>query len=123
MNLALVFLGGGLGAAARYVLQGLVYRFLPATFPFGTFAVNIIGSFLIGFLMAALEGRFLVTPALRVFLAIGVLGGFTTFSSFSYETLMLLREGSYALGAINILATVVLCLSATWMGLVLGKMF
>ena len=123
MNLALVFLGGGLGAAARYVLQGLVYRFLPATFPFGTFAVNTIGSFLIGFLMAALEGRFLVTPALRVFLAIGVLGGFTTFSSFSYETLMLLREGSYALGAINILATVVLCLSATWMGLVLGKMF
>lgn len=123
MNLALVFLGGGLGAAARYVLQGLVYRFLPATFPFGTFAVNIIGSFLIGFLMAAFEVRFLVTPALRVFLAIGVLGGFTTFSSFSYETLMLLREGSYALGAINILATVVLCLSATWMGLVLGKMF
>lgn len=122
MNVALVFLGGGIGAAARYGLQGLVYRFLPATFPYGTIAVNILGSFLIGFLMAFFEERFLVMPSLRVFLTIGVLGGFTTFSSFSYETVMLLRTGSYMLGGVNIVASVLTCLTATWIGMVLGKL-
>lgn len=122
MNVALVFLGGGIGAAARYGLQGLVYRFLPATFPYGTIAVNILGSFLIGFLMAFFEERFLVMPSLRVFLTIGVLGGFTTFSSFSYETVMLLRTGNYMLGGVNIVASVLTCLTATWIGMVLGKL-
>ncbi len=122
MNVALVFLGGGIGAAARYGLQGLVYRFLPATFPYGTIAVNILGSFLIGFLTAFFEERFLVMPSLRVFLTIGVLGGFTTFSSFSYETVMLLRTGSYMLGGVNIVASVLTCLIATWIGMVLGKL-
>jgi CrcB protein len=122
MNVALVFLGGGIGAVARYALQGLVYRFLPATFPYGTLAVNIVGSFLIGFLMSFFEERFLVTPALRVFLTIGVLGGFTTFSSFSYETVMLLRTGSYALGLANVLASVGICLGATLIGMIVGKL-
>ncbi len=122
MNVALVFLGGGIGAAARYGLQGLVYRFLPATFPYGTIAVNILGSFLIGFLMAFFEERFLVMPSLRVFLTIGVLGGFTTFSSFSYETVMLLRTGSYMLGGVNMGASVLTCLTATWIGMVLGEL-
>ncbi|HXF99846.1 MAG TPA: fluoride efflux transporter CrcB [Bacteroidota bacterium] len=122
MNLALVFLGGGIGAVARYVLQGLVYRFLPASFPYGTVAVNIVGSFLIGFLMSAFEDRFLVSPELRIFLTVGVLGGFTTFSSFSYETLMILREGSYILSLINIAANVILCLIAAWLGSALGKL-
>ncbi len=122
MNTALVFLGGGVGAAARYGLQGLVYRFLPATFPYGTIVVNVLGSFLIGFLMAFFEERFLVNPLLRVFLTVGVLGGFTTFSSFSYETVMLLRTGSYTLGLINMFASVITCLVATWMGMALGKL-
>lgn len=122
MSVALVFLGGGIGAAARYGLQTLVYRFLPATFPYGTIAVNVLGSFFIGFLMAFFEERFLVTPSLRVFLTIGVLGGFTTFSSFSYETVMLLRTGSHALGFVNILASVITCLAATWIGMALGKL-
>ncbi len=122
MNVALVFLGGGIGAVARYALQGLVYRFLTATFPYGTLAVNIVGSFLIGFLMSFFEERFLVAPALRIFLTIGVLGGFTTFSSFSYETVMLLRTGSYALGLANVLASVGICLGATLIGMIAGKL-
>ena len=122
MNVALVFLGGGIGAVTRYALQGLVYRFLPATFPYGTLAVNIVGSFLIGFLMSFFEERFLVTPALRMFLTVGVLGGFTTFSSFSYETVMLLRTGSYGLGLANVLASVGICLGATLIGMIVGKL-
>lgn len=122
MHVTLVFLGGGIGAVARYALQGLVYRFLPASFPYGTVAVNIVGSFLIGLLMSAFEDRFLVSPELRIFLTVGVLGGFTTFSSFSYETLMILREGSYLLGLINIAANLILCLIAAWLGSALGKL-
>jgi len=96
--MVLVFIGGGIGATARYGLQGLVYRYTSASFPYGTLAVNVLGCFAIGFLMSSFEERFMVNPSLRLFLAIGILGGFTTFSLFSYETIMLLREGSYAAG-------------------------
>ena len=91
MNALLVFLGGGIGATARYGLQGVVYRVAGTAFPYGTLAVNVLGSLLIGFLMALFEERFIVNPSLRLFLTIGILGGFTTFSSFSYETIAMLR--------------------------------
>ncbi|MER3522878.1 MAG: fluoride efflux transporter CrcB [Ignavibacteria bacterium] len=123
MNYALVFLGGGIGAVARYGLQGLVYRVVPPTFPYGTIVVNVVGSFLIGFLMTFFNERFLVSPSLRVFLTIGILGGFTTFSSFSYETIMLLRDGSIAAAVWNVVATMLMCLVATWIGMAVGKLF
>lgn len=123
MNYALVFLGGGIGAVARYGLQALVYRVVPPTFPYGTIVVNAVGSFLIGFLMTFFEERFLVAPSLRMFLTIGILGGFTTFSSFSYETIMLLRDGAIATAAWNVAATVFICLAATWIGMAVGKLF
>ena len=122
MNTFLVFLGGGLGAAARYGLQGLVYRMMRTTFPYGTLVVNISGCVLIGFLMTALEERFLVNPAIRVFLTIGILGGFTTFSSFSFETIALLRDGELLLGGLNVLASVFLCLAGTMLGVLLGRL-
>lgn len=122
MNYLLVFLGGGIGASARYALQGLVYRFSSSGFPFGTLAVNVLGSLLIGFVMSVFEGRFVISPSVRVFLTIGILGGFTTFSSFSYETIALLRDGSYGAGLLNIGANVVACLLATWAGIVAGKL-
>lgn len=122
MNYLLVFVGGGIGATARYWLQGIVYRFVDATFPYGTFAVNVLGCCAIGVFMGVFEQRFVVNPAVRVFLTVGVLGGFTTFSSFSYETLALLRDGSYVLGATNVLASVITCLAGTWLGLILGKL-
>jgi CrcB protein len=123
MNLILVFVGGGIGATARYGLQGMVYRVTGADFPYGTLVVNVLGSFLIGFLMASFEERFLVNPSLRVFLTIGILGGFTTFSSFSFETMALLRDGSYGLGLLNIASSVLVCLGATWLGIVMSKLF
>jgi CrcB protein len=121
MNILLVFLGGGLGAAARYILLGAVYRVTGAGFPYGTIVVNVLGCFVIGLLMSSMEERFLAAPSLRVFLTIGILGGFTTFSSFSYETMMLLREGDIFAGGLNIVLSVVICLGATWLGLGLGR--
>ena len=122
MNYALVFLGGGVGAAARYFIGGMVHRFTAPDFPYGTLVVNVVGCLAIGFLMTFFEERFIVNPYLRVFLTIGLLGGFTTFSSFSFETMALLRDGSYMLGIINVVVTVVVCLLATWIGLIIGKL-
>jgi CrcB protein len=97
------------------------YRALGQDFPYGTLIVNVVGSFLIGFLMVLFEQRFVVNASVRIFLTIGILGGFTTFSTFSYETIALLREGTYFTGVTNILLTLCACLSATWLGSVLGK--
>ncbi|MBI5473459.1 MAG: fluoride efflux transporter CrcB [Ignavibacteriae bacterium] len=123
MKYLIVFVGGGFGAACRYWMQGVVYALFGSGFPYGTLSVNVIGSLLIGLLMSVFEVRFVVQPMLRVFLTIGVLGGFTTFSSFSYETMALLRDGSYALGLLNVAGSVILCLAATWIGLTAGKLF
>jgi CrcB protein len=122
MNYVLVFVGGGLGATARYWLGGLVHEKVGSIFPVGTLAVNLIGCFFIGLLMTSMEERFLVQPPLRLFLTIGILGGFTTFSSFSFETLALLREGEAILGALNVVASLVLCLFGTWLGILVGKL-
>ncbi len=122
MNLIVVFVGGGIGAAARYWLQGIVYRYSGPEFPYGTLVVNVLGCFLIGFLVACFEERFVLNPSLRVFLTIGILGGFTTFSTFSVETLALLRDGTYALGFLNIFSSLLLCLAGTWLGGVLGRL-
>ena len=121
MNGLIVFVGGGVGAALRYWMTGGVYRVLGAAFPYGTLLVNIIGSVLIGFCMAFFDERFVVQPALRLFFTIGVLGGFTTFSTFSYETIALLQEGSWWLGTVNILGSVLMCLAGCWIGGVLGR--
>jgi len=122
MNYLLVFVGGGLGAGARYWLQGAVYRLSGPGFPYGTFVVNVLGSLAIGVLITAFEERFAVDPGIRIFLIVGILGGCTTFSSFSYETLALLREGSIGTGLLNVASTVVTCLGATWLGMILGEL-
>lgn len=121
MKYLLIFLGGGTGAALRYWMQGVVYGRTGTDFPYGTLAVNVLGCLVIGFLMISLEERFLAVPSLRLFLTIGVLGGFTTFSSFSYETLALARDGETARALANVGLSVVSCLTATWMGMKLGQ--
>lgn len=121
-QILLAGLGGFLGSVCRYWMSTATYRLLGSDFPYGTLAVNILGCLLIGFLMTFFEERFLVNPNLRIFLTIGILGGFTTFSSFSYETVSLLREGSYWMGSANIVGSVMTCLGATWIGAVLGKL-
>jgi fluoride exporter len=122
VNFLIVFLGGGLGAGARYWLSGSIARSTAGVFPYGTVAVNVIGCFLIGFLMTAFEERFLVTPWLRLFLTIGILGGFTTFSTFSYETIAMLRDAEYLYAFLNVILSVATCLAATYAGMALGKL-
>lgn len=113
----LVGVGGFVGAIARYGLGGWVHRVADgATFPYGTLAVNVLGCALIGAITGIAESRGLFGPEARVFLLIGVLGGFTTFSSFGYETLQLLRDGQWGYGLANVLANVALGLTAVWAG-------
>lgn len=117
-----IAIGGALGSMARYALNGAVSAKVGETFPLGTLAVNVIGSFVIG-LLAALtlpEGR--LSSETRAFatqfLMIGICGGFTTFSSFSLQTLNLLREREWLYAGGNVLLSVLLCLVATWLGFV-----
>lgn len=119
-----IALGSALGGAARYGLSGLVATRVGESFPWGTLTVNVAGSFLIG-LIAALgrpEGRLFLGPGLRQFLMLGVLGGFTTFSSFSVQTLALARDGDWLHAGGNVLASVAACLVAVWLGDAAGRM-
>lgn len=120
-NYMYVFLGGGIGAMACYWLSEFVCRWLPTTFPYGNLVVNITGCFLIGLMMTSLDERFLVQPTLRTFLTVGILGGFTTFSSFSYEIISPLRNGQYIRSTIYVTTTIISCLFATYIGTRLGK--
>ena len=121
INTFFVFVGGGLGATARYWSSGTVYRWAESTFQYGTITVNVIGCFVIGFLMTSLEERFLAAPALRVFLTIGILGGFTTFSTFSFETIRMVEDTQFQHAVVNIGTTVAASLSATYIGTQLGR--
>jgi len=110
--------GSALGGAGRYFISTLIARHFGETFPLGTMTVNIVGSLIIG-LFATLSdpgGRLLLSGDLRLAIMIGVLGGFTTFSSFSLQTLNLLRDGQGLLATVNIVASVVLCLVGVWLG-------
>ncbi len=117
-----VAIGGALGSVARFWASGAIAQRFGETFPVGTLFVNISGSLLIGFFAAltAADGRLLVGPGVRQFFMIGVLGGYTTFSSFSLQTLALAREGEWLLAGANALASFALCLLAVWLGDYLG---
>jgi len=109
--------GGFLGSVARYLLGGWVQRLVQApVFPFGTLVVNVSGCLAIGILGGLADQRGLLSPGARVFLLIGVLGGYTTFSSFGYETLQLLRDGEAMPALANVLLQVALGLGAVWAG-------
>lgn len=99
-----VFIGGGIGSAARYLLSGAVLRQTTGVFPAGTMAVNLAGCFVIGCLWALAE-RGAITTTMRNFLFIGILGGFTTFSSFGLETMNLIRAGEWGSAAVNVLVS------------------
>jgi fluoride exporter len=113
--------GGFLGSAFRYWISSVSYRWFGQDFPYGTLLVNVVGCFTIGILMSVFEERFIVNPHLRIFLTVGILGGFTTFSSFSFETMSLLREGNVTMASLNIIGSLLLCLGGTWLGGLLGK--
>lgn len=117
----LVCLGGALGSGARYLVALWAATALGAGFPFGTLIVNLAGSFLLAFVMHASTSTDLVSADMRLLLTTGVMGGFTTYSTFNYETTGYLREGAWAAGAVNIAATVIGCLAAGFAGLALAR--
>lgn len=111
-----VCLGSALGGGARYLVSGWVMKGLGSSFAYGTLTVNALGSFLLGGLMYAGVETAAIPPALRLALTTGAMGGFTTYSTFSYETLQYLQEGAWATGIANVLVTVFGCLVASLLG-------
>ena len=116
-RIVLVGAGGFLGAICRYLISGWVHRMLPFSgFPYGTLTVNILGCLLIGFLSGLAETRNVLGPEARLFLLLGLLGGFTTFSTFGYETLALARDAESLKALANIALHIAACLGAVWFG-------
>jgi CrcB protein len=117
--------GGAIGTVARFWINGVVSRHFGETFPLGTLTINVTGSFVIGFFatLTGTDGRWLVGPTFRTFFTIGVCGGYTTFSSFSLQTLNLVEEGEWLYAGMNILSSVALCLVAVWLGHLLATSF
>ncbi len=122
MTYLLVAVGGMLGAMARYGLAGWISDATEGRFPYGTLAVNVIGSLIIGFFLTLALEKFSWSPEFRTFFAVGFLGAFTTFSTFSYETVELIREGAYALAAANAGVSLIGCLMATFAGIALARL-
>lgn len=120
MKIFMILAGGAVGSLARYILSGLPYRFLDQVFPWGTLMVNLIGSFIIGVLWGIFEEQNL-SPNFRSLIFVGFLGGFTTFSTYSLETLNFLRDGEYKLGLVNVLANNILGIGLALAGFVIAR--
>ena len=116
-----ICLGGAVGTAGRYLLGDWLMRVAGPAFPWGTLAVNVLGSFLLGLVMQLALATDWISPTVRLTLATGVLGGFTTYSSFNYETLRLLEGGSWLLAGANLPGTVAGCLVAGTLGMALAR--
>jgi CrcB protein len=117
-NALLVFIGGGLGSLARWWFSGFIAGSIGQTFPWGTLVVNVTGSFVIGLFATVTgpDGRWLAPSAAREFFMVGICGGYTTFSSFSLQTLNLAQDGEWISAGANVVLSVVSCLVAVWLG-------
>jgi CrcB protein len=113
--------GGAAGSLARYVLSNWVHGWAGRGFPYGTLTVNVLGCLLMGTLFVLFTERLSDSPTLRAGLLIGVLGGFTTFSSFSIETFNLIEEGATVKALLNAAGSLVLCIGSTWIGVLIGR--
>jgi CrcB protein len=117
MQILLVGAGGFIGSALRYTVSGLVHRAIPfAGFPYGTLVVNLVGCLAIGLLAGFAESRQVIGPELRIFLFLGLLGGFTTFSTFAYEGVELIQHGEFAKVLASVMVHVLVGFLAVWFG-------
>lgn len=121
INILLVGLGGGIGAITRYLVSVWAAQKYGSEFPYGTLLVNLAGCLIIGLFMQLVTDRIIVNPYWRMLVTVGFLGGLTTFSSFSYETVKLVGDGEMALAFYNVAANTVLGLMATWVGITIAK--
>jgi len=112
--ITLVAVGGAIGSVLRYVLSTLVLRASGLMFPSGTFAVNFVGCVVFGAIVGAADQRFVLTPEARAFLLVGVLGGFTTFSSYAFDSVVLLQDGRVGAAVVNVAGQVVAGLAGLW---------
>lgn len=120
-RLLLICLGGALGTGARYLITGWVPQLVDPTFPYGTLTVNVVGSFLMALVMTVALATSAIPPSLRLFLTTGFIGGFTTYSSFSYETLTLIEQRAWLSVILDVGLTVGICLLASLLGLIVAR--
>lgn len=121
MRYLLILFGGGVGSLARYVAGLAIMTRFGSRFPLGTMVINVSGSFLIGLVMTLLTERFQPHPNWRLVLVIGFLGGYTTFSSFEWETYSAIRDGGFWIGLANVAGSVLFGYAAVWLGVLLGR--
>jgi fluoride exporter len=121
-NYLIVFFGAGIGGVLRYWGSNFIYKFLPPTFPYGTLSVNVLGSFIIGFVMYYLNSNQLISQEVRIFLTVGFCGGLTTFSTFSFETINFLKEKEFFFAGLNVLSNVFITLIALFIAYKLSKL-
>jgi len=121
LRFLLIGLGGFLGANLRFLVQTWAAERFGSAFPYGTLVANVTGSFILALFITLITGRVLASPNLRLFVAVGVLGGYTTFSSLTVETLNLVQDGRWLLGGVNLFGNVLLGLSAAFAGVVLAR--
>ncbi len=120
LRLFVIAIGGAIGTLLRYFMGGLDYRFSSGVFPISTLVVNVTGSLAIGFLWSVVD-RFNFSPNIRMFVFIGILGGYTTFSTFSLETFNLMRDGEYQIALMNMFFSVILSIGAVFLGFFVSK--
>ena len=121
-NILLIFVAGGTGSIARFLCQKYIYEWNPHPFPLGTFLVNVVGCFLIGVFYGLSEKGNVLTPEWRLLLTTGFCGGFTTFSSFAYENIGLLKRGDFLYVGLYTAGSIIIGLLAVWFGMVIIKL-
>ena len=122
LNYIFVSAGAAIGGALRYGISSYIQRHISVIFPYGTLVVNVVGTFILGIIMFYLNEKELIGNEFRLFLTVGFCGGFTTFSTFSYETLTLFRDSEFGLAIYNVLLNVVLCLVGIYLSYLISKL-
>ena len=121
MKFLLVAIGSGIGGALRFWISSLTQKLLPAYFPYGTLTVNLLGSFILGIIIFGFDDRELLSSNIKLILTIGFCGGFTTFSTFSFETFSLIKNAEFFLAGFNIVSNLLLTIAGVYIGYLISK--